>query len=517
MVGQWFPKIGVLEEEGGWQAHTFTLNDEFYSDFGDYDVTLDVASNQVVGASGYLVEELPGDEGRKTLHYRAQMVHDFAWVASPHYLVHTASHDGIRIRQLILKEHAADASAHLEIQKATLDSMQKRYGPYPWSTITIVHVPEDAEGAGGMEYPTLYTTSDIAPMPLIPKWILEERLSGLFTTVHEFGHQYFQGLFASNESKQPWLDEGMNSYSNMQVYEDTFGDDAPMVVLLGHKLTINDTVRLSLASASTLDPIDQPASAFREDIGSYGAIVYQKTAGVMRTLRGLLGPERFDECIADYAARARFRHPTGDWLEAAFTSKLGDRVLLGGGGSDGHNAEVYLDLPRFFDQALRSTAVVDFELRSVFTRAAIGAAGWHRPADGAQEAALALGPLTETKAGDRETGKVDKLDDKDVEGVVVVTRKGDFRVPVEILVEFKEGEPELKLWDGEDEHVTLVFPGRRVKRAVIDPSSKLVLEFRRNNNVRNARGRSDGGDNVSRAMSGASEGVSLALMGALAP
>ena len=50
---------------------------------------------------------------------------------------------------------------------------------------------EGAEGAGGMEYPTLYTSSDaLSPSPV--PWLFEERVSGVFTTVHEFGHQYFQ-------------------------------------------------------------------------------------------------------------------------------------------------------------------------------------------------------------------------------------------------------------------------------------------------------------------------------------
>jgi hypothetical protein len=32
-------------------------------------------------------------------------------------------------------------------------------------------------------------------------------------TVHEFGHQYWYGMVATNEFEEPWLDEGINSYS----------------------------------------------------------------------------------------------------------------------------------------------------------------------------------------------------------------------------------------------------------------------------------------------------------------
>src|SRR5262249_23167823 len=45
MIGQWFPKIGVLTVENGeqrWHCDTFHANSEFFADFGVYDVELDV-------------------------------------------------------------------------------------------------------------------------------------------------------------------------------------------------------------------------------------------------------------------------------------------------------------------------------------------------------------------------------------------------------------------------------------------------------------------------------------------
>ena len=47
---------------------------------------------------------------------------------------------------------------------------------------------------------------------------IDERVSGVYTTIHEFGHQYFQGLLASKEHTEPWLDEGVNSFSNYYVF-----------------------------------------------------------------------------------------------------------------------------------------------------------------------------------------------------------------------------------------------------------------------------------------------------------
>ena len=183
MAGQWFPKLGVLEEEAGWQAHTFTTWSEFYADFGNYDVRLDVPAEMVVGATGIRTGEVTEGE-RKRLTYHAEMVHDFAWTADPDFVEHWGEYDGIRIRQLMMKEALPEAEAHMDAQLWTLESMEARFGAYPWSTITIVHPPPEGSGAYGMEYPTLYTTS---PRERLPGGFIEERMSGIFTTT--FGCQ----------------------------------------------------------------------------------------------------------------------------------------------------------------------------------------------------------------------------------------------------------------------------------------------------------------------------------------
>ena len=64
--GQWFPKIGVFEgagdrgrAEAGWNTHQFHANSEFYADFGDWDVRLELPAEYAgrIGATGRLVSE----------------------------------------------------------------------------------------------------------------------------------------------------------------------------------------------------------------------------------------------------------------------------------------------------------------------------------------------------------------------------------------------------------------------------------------------------------------------------
>ncbi|HET6583705.1 MAG TPA: M1 family metallopeptidase, partial [Nannocystaceae bacterium] len=439
MFGQWYPKPGVLQEDGTWRAHVFSFHSEFYADFADYVVHLDVPSEMVVGATGIMVDETV-DGARKRQTWHAEMVHDFAWTADPELLVYDAMHDGIRIRQLARAEHFAQVERHLEAQTEALDSMQARYGPYPWSTITIVHPPTGAEGAGGMEYPTLFTTGSIADVPAPVRWLgFEERGSGVFVTVHEFGHQYFQGLLASDEWSQPWLDEGMNTMSNVLVLDDWHGPNAWMARLGVLELSGVDLVRLAQRNADALQPVDQPATGFDPLVGGYGATVYRKTAALMLTLRNLVGHDAFDEALRRYALAWRFRHPTGADLEAALVEHLGARVPIATGGDvePGESpllSPVVVDVADVLEQGLRTTKAVDFRVHSIVHRRALGEAGWHRNDEGV---------LVEGDAAPTEPPT-----DAELEAVAVLHRTGDFVIPVEIEVVFTDGTRERRTWSG---------------------------------------------------------------------
>ena len=503
-VAQWYPKIGVLEDETGWQAHTFTVYDEFYADFGNYEVTLDVPSEMVVGASGIRTAEEDANEGRKRLTYVAEMVHDFVWMADPDFVAHDGEYNGIRIRQLLPPERLADAPAHLAAQLAALESYEARYGPYPWSTVTIVHPPQGAEGAGGMEYPTLFTTSDRAR---IPGWVratlLDERLSGIFTTVHEFGHQYFQGLFASREDREPWLDEGINTFSNSLAMLDRFGDDAWSLRLLSRKLHYLDSQRAFVRWRAFLEPVDRPASSFKRSIGNYGATVYARTALLMLTLRNLAGHRVFDRAFRAYCDDARFRHPRGADLEAALVAGIGERVNVAAASQE----PVYLDVQHYLDQALRTTRQVDFSILRLANRLRVGDAGWHRDAAGA----LAGGEPPPHLDKD-----LDELEDGDLEALVAVHRAGAFEVPVDLRVEFADGSVERLTWDGADELRIFEWPGRQIRTAELDPDRKLLLEWRRLDNTARAPGNEEG-DPLRRFLGDVAEALSLALMGSLGP
>ena len=508
MVGQWYPKLGVLDPDRGWQTHVFTLNSEFFADFGDYEVTLDVPEAMVVGATGIKVADESADEGRKRLRYTASMVHDFAWAADPDFVEVRSSWHGVRIRQLMRPEVVADATSHEEALVATMESMEARFGPYPWSTVTVIHPPPEAGGAQGMEYPTLFTTSAI--IDSAPWWRifgLQEQLTGVFTTIHEFGHQYFQGLLASDEFREPWLDEGMNTTSNSLALADWQGEN-PWVVRVGsQQVRQSDLTYLSLRMRSELDPVRRPADSYLAVTRSYGTTVYRKTAATMLTLRNLAGHDEFDRALRLYADTWRFRHPSGDDLLDLLTRELGPSVLLE---SEGDAAPARLQVADFLRQAMETTESVDFTLLEVRNRRMIGDAGWHRDENG-----ILVGGEDEVEQDKEPQKPLSQLDDGDVEGVVVVQRKGGLRMPIELRVDFQDGGSQRLWWDGEDPYHVFAWPGRRVRGAALDPDGLNLLEKIRLDNLRYTEV-ADEGDGLSAPLGDAVEITSLALMGGMA-
>ena len=311
LVAQWFPKIGVLQEKG-WNCHQFHASSEFFSDFGDYDVSIDVPRRYrgKVGATGVRVEErdLPGD--RVLYRFKQESVHDFAWTADPNFLVieDLFREPGVaatQIHLLLQPEHRRQAPRYLNATKTAISGYGRVLGPYPYSTLTVVDPPWGARGAGGMEYPTLITGGTYRHAPASVH-------SPESVTVHEFGHQYFYGLIASNEFEEPWLDEGFNSYMEDRVVAAAYGDNHPVLSVFGWRVPINVPMRLPLDEnrryfpVATWDVLASPAWKFRTGT-SYAAHVYSKTDLVMSTLERLIGTPAMNRALRMSAAERQSR------------------------------------------------------------------------------------------------------------------------------------------------------------------------------------------------------------------
>src|ERR1700722_16830081 len=119
-------------------------------------------------------------------------------------------------------------------------SLKIWYGPYPYKTLTVVD-PEPDSAAGGMEYPTFITgeTSWFMPDGLyLPEVVVE----------HEFGHQYWYGMVATNEFEDAWMDEGINSYTEVKVLDSILGKNTSILNMAGATAGEREEQRLSTSA-----------------------------------------------------------------------------------------------------------------------------------------------------------------------------------------------------------------------------------------------------------------------------
>ncbi len=164
MVAQWFPKIAKLERSGTFAHFPFHHLGEFYADYGNYDVTLDVPERFELGATGPVVESRIENGRRIERHVQAD-IHDFAWTAWDQWKTRTETIDGVACRILYPRGYDDHAERELATMRFALPHYGARYGKYPYGVLTLVHPPVTAPEAGGMEYPTLITTGGASYIP----------------------------------------------------------------------------------------------------------------------------------------------------------------------------------------------------------------------------------------------------------------------------------------------------------------------------------------------------------------
>ena len=229
LAGQWFPKVGVWWH-GAWNCHQFHAMTEFFADFGTYDVKITLPKNYVIGATGVQTSESDNGNGTKTVAFHAEDVHDFAWTADPNFKVIDDEFNGsvgpVKIRLLSYTSHKSSWQRYVDVLKGSMQRFDQWYGPYPYAQITVVDPPHGGDEAGGMEYPTFITAGT--------DWFaFKGDHDTELVTEHEFGHQYWYGMVATNEFENGWLDEGINSYTEVKVLDNMYGRNSSNINLLG--------------------------------------------------------------------------------------------------------------------------------------------------------------------------------------------------------------------------------------------------------------------------------------------
>jgi len=320
---QWYPKPAVYDKKG-WHPMPYLDQGEFYSEFGSFDVSITVPKNYVVAATGDLQnaeekewlksrasftwEPIKGKQKTtggqmkttyqlfpesskeiKTLQYKQNNIHDFAWFADKRFIVNydtcrLASGKTIDVVTYYTpkyKEHWRNSIAN---SKSAVRHYSSLVGEYPYNVVQVVQGPESF--GGGMEYPTITVISPGGT----PKSLDN-------TIAHEIGHNWFYGILGSNEREHPWMDEGINS----------FYDNKYEVSKYGKQIQLDRLAFETKAVTKTDQPIELSSEKFSE--ANYNLVAYYKTAEWLRYLEAELGAETFTKGMEEYYRRWQFKHP----------------------------------------------------------------------------------------------------------------------------------------------------------------------------------------------------------------
>lgn len=300
---QWYPKPAVYDKYG-WHEMPYLDQGEFYSEFGNYDVSISVPKKYIVASTGVLQQQ-ETDTANATLHYKQENVHDFAWFADKDFMI---SHDTLQLSTGSIDVYAYYNKANKDqwknaigYIKSAIRTKSNWVGGYPYKTVSVVESPQ--KGDGGMEYPTITLISSPGN---------DKSLDYLIN--HEVGHNWFYGILGSNEREHPWMDEGMNTYYDNRYARQQYGKQDADVIDIKVPFIRNrmpedptHTVLQTMTAVKKDQPIETTADRF--NMYNYNVVAYTKTGDWMKLLEKEIGQDTFDKLMHEYFNRWKFRHP----------------------------------------------------------------------------------------------------------------------------------------------------------------------------------------------------------------
>jgi hypothetical protein len=425
---QWYPKV-VVYDRYGWNEHPLYPAGEFYGEFGSFVVDLDVAEDQVIGATGVPVCGDPGWEkanripsrpveylrdyygartpsrgvcagaspGRKKIRWYAEDVHHFAMSMNPEYRYEGGRFQDVAVHVLYQPgdESSWGNGVAVERTEMALAWLDQLFGKFAWPQLTNVHRIE----GGGTEFPMMVMDGS-ADQGLI---------------VHEVGHNYTMGILANNEWREGWLDEGFTSFQTTWFWE-TQGKTG------GYERAEAGVLELDLDGHS--EPVSLVSEAYR-DFTSYNISIYTRGELLFHQLRYIVGDATMHRILRTFYERWKLKHVDGMAFRAV-AEEVSQR-----------------DLTTFFGQGLHGTELYDYGVGKI-----------RRKRERTERTEKT--EMTEQAAGRWVTR-------------VEVVRKANGQVPVEIAVIAERDTGTMRARGLEEREWVEVFTNSKPRLVVLDP------------------------------------------------
>ncbi len=332
-LAQWFPAVAKFDDVHGWNALPYLGTGEFYTDFGDYRVEIDVPATHLVAAAGVMMnpedvlteqqrERLSRarasaetvairsldevrdaasrprtESGRLTWRFEAKNIRTFAWSSSSSFIWDACFLSGVgpgsdgefgrgegTLCQSFYPREATAWRKSTQYVRDSIEHYSRTWYAYPYPTAINVNGV-----VGGMEY------------PMVAYCGAREDDRGLWgVTTHELGHNWFPMIVSTDERRHAWMDEGFNTFVNYYHQLERYPDELPR---RGHpRRWARDNPR------PFTQPVDTPADLLQD--GTLGATQYAKPAvGLVLLREGILGEERFDAAFRQYIRAWAFKSP----------------------------------------------------------------------------------------------------------------------------------------------------------------------------------------------------------------
>lgn len=333
-LAQWYPQIAVFDDVFGMDTDAYLGDGEFYVDYGDFDVSIDVPAGWVVVGTGELrnpadvlreeqVEILSGaaqldtiayvvshedvaagpervtrrsDTGRLTWRFRAENVRDFAWATSDRYAWNVTgaatgdADDGRALIQGVYPPGAETWAQAAPMGKAAIEFFSEQMTPYPYPHATVAYGPPQV---GGMEYPMITFIND-----------RDDPISLNGVTTHELSHFWVPMLVGTKEAAYAWMDEGLTTFNTALALTDYYGEDTPegrtrIGAMRGYLQAVQANAEVPIMRHT-----DYAENGFGRSIAAYS-----KPGMLMHTLRHMMGEETFDAAYRDYVETWSYKHP----------------------------------------------------------------------------------------------------------------------------------------------------------------------------------------------------------------
>ena len=312
-MSQWYPKI-VEYDYQGWSTNPYIAR-EFYGVWGNFDVSLQLAKNYTVAATGVLQNPnaVANAQGLKTWNFKGNNIHDFVWAADDQFKhLSKEVRKGLTIHVYYKEKDAKSDSAWSNILYAAekvLPYIEKNFGAYPYPQYSFIQ-----GGDGGMEY---------AMATLI-------KGPSLGTVFHEWMHNWYQQVLGSNESLFAWIDEGFATFAESKVsrwYDANAAAQSPFIserakaqVLASvekAKLDLPLTQAGSYAGYMALakSGLEEPASTHADHFNTnyaYSNAAYSKGATLLGLLGYVIGDSVRDAVLLNYYNTWKFKHPNAN-------------------------------------------------------------------------------------------------------------------------------------------------------------------------------------------------------------